>query len=128
MVLTEAVILAPAGTALQWGMDAEGEKEMQPFNLMVKMRQPTEIVIEIIALLGKHPLGALMDVIITDRTTHNSEHDGGEQQVELLRWPDNGFGNSKREVKSSSKRLAHLKSNFWPQLRKRRRYKAPNMR
>ena len=26
MVLTEAVILAPAGTALQWGMDAEGKK------------------------------------------------------------------------------------------------------
>ena len=111
MVLTEAVILAPAGAALQWGMDAEGKKEMQPFNLRAKMQQPPEFVIEIIASLGKHPLGAIMDVITTDRTTHNSEQEGGEQQVELLRRPDNGFGNSKREVKSSSKRLAHLRSN-----------------
>ena len=92
-------------------MDAEGKKEMQPFNLRVKMQQPPEFVIEIIASLGKHPLGTIMDVITTDRTTRNSEQEGGEQQVVLLRRPDNRFGNSKREVKSSSKRLAHLKSN-----------------
>mgnify|MGYP007040866476 CR=1 FL=1 len=84
---------------------------MQPFNLRVKMQQPPEFVIEIIASLGKHPLGTIMDVITTDRTTRNSEQEGGEQQVVLLRRPDNRFGNSKREVKSSSKRLAHLKSN-----------------
>ena len=50
MVLTEAVLLAPAGMALQRGMEAEGNKGMQLFNLMVKMRQPTEFVTEIIAL------------------------------------------------------------------------------
>ena len=49
MVLTEAVLLEPAGMALQWGMDAEGKKEMQPFILLVKMQLPTEIVTEIMA-------------------------------------------------------------------------------
>ena len=111
MVLTEAVILAPAGTALQRGMDAEGKKEMQPFNLRVKMQQPPEFVIEIIASLGKHPLGTIMDAKTSDRTTHNSGQGGGEQQVESLRRPDNGFRSSRREVKSSNKRLAHPKSN-----------------